>query len=178
MVNHKYRFKTDTSNGATITNLNLFTAAGCVVIAANTTASSFFMSVKINSIEVWSLPEVGVTSTCSIVWLGTSSATGLAQQEVSDISLTPNYPAHLITRPPRKSFASEWFGTGSSVNLFTLAIDGAGIVDVSLSLLLSDANISSAPTLTIGSGAEGAVIYGSLDGTTDKFTPVGLTTTT
>lgn len=176
-VTHKYRFATDTSNSATITNQNLLTAAGCMVTTNNTTATSMWMSVKIISVEVWSIPSTA-TSSCSVEWKGDSSLAGLEQQEVSDTSLSPQIPAHIIARPRRGTLSSMWHQGGFSQNLFTVSVDNLGIVDVTLQLILRDAPSSSNATFTIASGSLGTAVYSPLDGSGDKFTPVGLTTTT
>jgi hypothetical protein len=176
-ISHKFRFTSDSSNSATITNQNLLTAAGCVVTTNNSTATSVWMSVKIVSVEVWSIPATG-TSTCSVEWKGDTSLAGLSQHQVTDTSLSPSYPAHLVARPPARTLASMWHEGGFAQNLFTVSVDGAGIIDVTLQLILRDAPSSSSATLTIASGSLGTMIYSPLDGSGDKFQPAGLTTTT
>jgi hypothetical protein len=177
-ITHKFRFSSDASASATITNQNLLTAAGCKVTTNNSTATSVWMAVKILSIEVWSIPEGGATSNCSVVWKGDSSLAGINNLEVSDTSLSPTHPAHLVARPPRGTLPSFWYGGGFAENLFTVSVDGTGILDVTLALILGDAPTSAYATLTIASGSLGTNVYSALDGSTDKFTPVGLTTTT
>jgi hypothetical protein len=174
---HKFRFYSDSSASSTITNQNLLTAAGCVVTTNNSTATSVWMSVKIISVEVWSIPATG-TSTCSVEWKGDTDLAGISQHQVTDTSLSPSFPAHLICRPPSGTLPSFWHEGGIANNLFTVSVDGAGIVDVTLQLILRDAPSSSSATLSIASGSLGTMIYSPLDGSTDKFLPAGLTTTT
>jgi hypothetical protein len=59
-----------------------------------------------------------------------------------------------------------------------VSVDGTGIIDVTLSLIVGDAPTSSYATLSIASGTLGTHIYSPLDGSGDTFLPVGLTTTT
>jgi hypothetical protein len=174
---HKFRFYSDTSASSTITNRNLLTAAGCIVTTNNSTATSVWMSVKIISVEVWSIPATG-TSTCSVEWKGDTDYAGVSQQQVTDTSLSPTFPAHLISRPPSGTLSSFWHEGGSDTDLFTVSVDGSGIVDVTLQLILRDAPSSATATLSIASGTLGTMIYSPLDGSGDKFTPAGLTTTT
>jgi hypothetical protein len=177
-LTHKYRFSSDASASATITNQNLLTAAGCKVTTNNSTATSYFMAVRILSVEVWSIPAEGATSNCSVIWKGDSSLAGISNLEVSDTSLSPTLPAHLVARPPRGTLPSFWYQGGFSQNLFTVSVDGTGIIDVTLSLIIGDAPTSSYATFSIASGTLGTNVYSPLDGSGDKFTPVGLTTTT
>lgn len=177
-VTHKFRFYSDTSNSATITNQNLLTAAGCLVTTANSTASSMWMSVRIISVEVWSIPTTSATSSCKVEWKGDSSLAGFQQLEVSDTSLSPNIPAHIVARPSRGTVPAMWHQGGFSQNMFTVSVDSRGIVDVTLQLILRDAPTSSTATFTIASGSLGTAVYSPLDGSGDKFTPAGLTTTT
>jgi hypothetical protein len=125
---------------------------------------------------MWSPPpSQGSFATCSVEWSGQAAASTL---EVSDTSVSPTFPAHLNTTPPRNSLASFWQTAGAAVDqLFTIVAPAGSIVDVHLSLILSDDD-ATAVTLAIATGVLGNQYYLALDCTAGhNFPPVSLTTT-
>ncbi len=176
LVNHTYRFETAGSATQSITDRDLLAAAGCVCTVNNSTLTSIFQSVKLNSIEIWSATTPGDVTTISLLW-GTDASVGNTTKEVSDTSISNAFPAHIFSRPPQGSFASFWQSGTTENTMFTIVCSIKCIVDVNMTCILNDGTSSSA-TVTVASAALGAVYYAPLDGSTDDFTPVGLTTAT
>jgi hypothetical protein len=175
-VRHKYRFTSTSGTLTALTAPGLLAAAGNVCTVANNTVTSFFGTVKINSIEMWSPPAAqGSSVTCSCDWAGYQNS---PNQEVSDTSVSVSTPAHIRAVPPRQSLASFWvneaLGTGTICQL--IAPTGT-IIDVDLSLILQD-DEEPATATGVATGTLGSIYYLSLDpNATHRYVPVSLTTT-
>jgi hypothetical protein len=176
ILNHRYRFTSATATVIPITPSLLLTAAGSVCTVANTTVTSFFGSVKVNSIEIWAPPaSQGSTSTCSVEWNVVNSSQ--STKEVSDTSNSVSFPAHIRCVPPAKSLASFW-QTQSSTAYFQIVAPSGSIIDLNLSLTMYDDDAgTSQATRAVGAGSLGLVYYMSL-GAAGVYPPVSLTTTT
>jgi len=174
-LNHTYRFETDGAKDRTISVRDLLLAAGTVCITSNSVVNSIFDSVKVNSIEMWSATSIGSIATVSCEW---NSATSLGDttREFSDSSITTS-PAHIFTRPPIGSAASFWQNSLTNNDLFRLKCTAKCLVDVNLTLVMCDGTSSDA-ALAVTSATLSVVYFAALDGATDDFTPVSLTTVT
>jgi len=178
LVSHKYRFVSTSGTVTQLTPTSLLCAAGSVGTVVNTTVTSFFGSVKINRVEIWSPPaSQGAAVTCSVEWAG-SVAPFIADREVSDTTVSVARPAHLSTRPPRLSLASFW-QTAAATTICAVTAPVGSIIDVHLSLTLYDDN-GNVPQATsvVATAVLGTVYYLSLDPNANhRYTPVSLTTT-
>jgi hypothetical protein len=174
-VVHRYRFLSTSGTSTAITSQSLLLAAGSVCYAANANVVSFFGSVKVQSVSVWSPPaSQGSASTCSVDWEGLANS---PNREVSDSSVSVATPARIVSAPPPMSLASFW-QTQSATTLFTLTAPVGSIIDVKLSLIAQDDDVASAAT-AVTTGTLAAVYYLSLDpNATHRYTPISLTTTT
>jgi hypothetical protein len=174
-VRHRYRFLSGSGTATFLTPQSLIFAAGSMCTVANTTCAALFGSVKLNSIEMWSPPaSQGSASTCSVDWAGYQNS---PSREFSDTSVSVSTPARVSCRPPPMSLASFWSIASSATVLCTVVAPAGTIIDVSLSLILSDDDVTAA-TQAVATGTLGNIYYLSLDSNaTHRFTPVSLATT-
>jgi len=177
VVKHNYRFTATAGANVAINAQNLILAAGTVCTVVNSVATSFFGSVKVQYVNVWSPPSAqGNFATCSIEYNGAAAASTV---EFSDTSVSPTQPAMLKTRPPKSSNASFWQTPNVGNNaMFTLICPANSIIDVGLDLLLYDDEASAPVTRAIAAGVVGLTYYLALDSLTGhNLVPVSLTTT-
>jgi hypothetical protein len=176
MLSHTYRFVSTSGSATAVTTTSLGGCAGTMCTVANSNVQILFDSFRVNRVEVYSPPSSqGSAVTCSLNWEGTE---GFApNMEVSDTTVSVTAPAYINCVPPPRSVAGFWNRTASSTTIFTLVAPAGSIIDVSLSLILSD---GMTPTgISITTGTLGILYYLSLDAnSTHVYTPVSLTTTT
>lgn len=175
VLSHKYRFTSSSGTPTTINVNSLLGAAGTMCTVANTTVSTFFESVRVGRVQIWTPPAAqGSFATCSLEWFGGTSANNL---EVSDTSISTATPAYISSRPPRLSLAAFW-QKPAALNLFQLTAPSGSIIDVDLELIMSDDETTPATT-AVASGTLGIVYYLALDSAngTHIYTPVSLVTT-
>jgi len=172
-LSHKFRFL---STGAFSGNIqDTFLLAMCgVVSTTGISAAAIAQSVKLQSVEVWSpVSAQGATATVSLEWPTGGQNMG---REVSDTSASVSRVAHIKCKPPKNTISSFW-NSGAGVNVFSLNIPTASIVDVTVNYVLNDGN--AAPTLVVSVGATAGVLtYGYLDSLTVAgalLKPVALT---
>lgn len=174
-LRHSFRYVSTSGTATAITPTSLLCSAGTVCTVANFAASSFNGSVKVNQVEMWSPPaSQGSNTTCSVLWAGANNS---PDREYSDTSVSVATPAYVRCPPPPMSLASFWQTAGTGT-LFTLTAPTGTIIDVHVSLILFDDDVSQA-TASIATGVLGTIYYLSLDpNATHRYTPVSLTTTT
>lgn len=173
-LRHRYRFTSTSGTATSIIPNSILCAAGTICTIGNTSVTSIFGAVKLNRIEIWSPPATqGSTVTCSVDFVGNANS---PNREYSDTSISVATPAHVNCSPPPQSLASFW-QTGSTA-LCTITAPTGSIIDVVLSLILQDDDITVA-TSGVATGVLGTVYYLSLDSnSTHRYVPVSLTTTT
>lgn len=175
-LSHTYRFTSTSGTATALTVGSLFGAAGTMCTVANSQVQTFYNSVKVREISIWSPPaSQGAISTCSVEWLGGANSNTV---EVSDSSNSVSRPARISSKPPRGSLASFWNTTSSGANtICTLVAPTGSIIDVVLDLILSDDDLVNF-VIVIAAGALGNIYYLSLDpNATHRYVPVSLTTT-
>ncbi len=176
IVKHRYRFRSNVDGNATvITDSDLVGIAGAVCRTANSVLSYIAASCKVHSVEVWTPPaSQGAAATCSLEWSSTDPA---PFEEVSDTTVSVSEPAHIKAVPPQGSSASFWLSPSGSKNIMTITAPVGSIIDVKCTHVLLDTGAEGG-TASVASAALGALYYLPLDGTSDKYVPVSLTTTT
>jgi len=178
VLKHRYRFTSTSGTATQLTPASLLLAAGGMGTSA-VQVSSFFGSLKVKSIEIFSpVSAQGSATTCSIEWAGSVSAF-LADREISDTSVSTAMPAHVKSRPPRGSLASFW-QTSSANTLCALTAPVGSIIDIALDLTLYDDNGNIPQAVTaVTTAVLGTVYYLTADSVVNhRYTPVSLTTTT
>jgi hypothetical protein len=174
IVKHRYRFRSTSATATSISDTNLIQVGGLMVTAANTTARAIMNTVKIHSVEVWAPPaSQGAASTCAIEW---ASSQFSSQKEVTDTTVSVALPAYVKAFPPKGSPPSFWL-LGSNSAIFKVTAPVGSVIDVLLSHVMLDTDVAG-DSYTIASGGLGIVFYPPLDGATDLFVPVSLTTKT
>jgi len=176
MLNHRFRY-TSTSGAATeISSSGLIFAAGCVGTVLNSFVTSFYGSVRLNGVSIWTPPAAqGATATCSVEYYGQSQGNTV---EYSDTTVSTAQPAVVRTRPPPQSLSAFWQTPDiANQQLVRIIAPTGSIIDVDLSLILYD-DESAAQTRAVVAAALGTVYYLALDNATGSlYPPVSLTTT-
>lgn len=175
IVKHRYRFTSTDGAAQTIVDSDVVGILGGVCRTANSVLSLLAASAKIHSVEIWSPPaSQGAAATCSLEWASTDFSPTI---EVSDTSVSVSEPAHIVAVPPSGSEASFWMAPGGGKNIMIITAPAGSIIDVRCSHVLADAG-TEVGTYAVAAGTLGALYYLPLDGASDKYIPVSLTTTT
>ena len=173
-VRHTFRFRSTSSTATVITDTNLVDMCGAICTIANTALAQIALNGKLHSVSVWTPPaSQGGNATCSVEW---NSGNYAPQTEVSDTTISTAIPAHIRAVPPAGSAAAFWYGQ-SGTALFTLTAPTGSVIDVDVTFLLNDSG-AAASNYAVAAGTLGTMYYPPLDGTTDRFLPVSLVTTT
>lgn len=173
-LRHSYRFVSTNATATALTPSSILASAGTMCTVANSSTINLFSAFKLNQIEMWTPPaSQGTSATCSVDWVGLGNS---PNREYSDTTVSVATPAYLKCPPPPNSLASFW-QTASVTAICTITAPVGTIIDVHLSLILTDDDIGQIGT-AIAVGALGNVYYLSLDpNATHRYTPVSLTTT-
>jgi len=95
---------------------------------------------------------------------------------VSDMSMGSSTPAHVVTRPPRQSYAALWRSTATdeTVALFQVSCTTSTVIDVSVELCFQDGNAGTVFT-SAANGIAGVMYANFLDyqANSKLLTPVG-----
>jgi len=178
IFSHRYRYvATGAAIAVNITGASLMLAAGCVGSVVNTTVVSLYTSVRLKRIEIWSPPPLAGASSCTVQYL-TTDGVGAAVEH-SDTSVSPAYPAHLVSRPPSRDLSSFWQSPATTNNnMFAISCAAGSLIDVDLELILNDGN--SILALAVAAAAVGQIYYLALDRAvpSNNLIPVALNTTT
>jgi hypothetical protein len=174
-MRHKFRFGSGSSGAGTynITNNDILLAAGGICTIANSTITAIFASFKVRSIEVWGYAGAA-PATISVNWNG--SPVFVSNAEVSDTSVSPAYPAHIIARPPKDTNAA-FHQTSSTNTLFVLTVVNDSIIDLELDLVMSD-NQDVDTVTGVSTASLGTQYFLALDGAaSNNLVPQSLNTT-
>jgi len=174
VVRHKYRFTNTTSGATNVTNRNILGAMGGMCTVTNTTLITFFNCFRLNYVEIWGpTPSVGATSSVSVNWIGSINAPAL---QIADSTNSTSVPAHVRAIPPPQSSASFWQEpVTQSVSFFNLNCAVGSIVEIGVEGILGDETATLG--VTIGTGVLGTIYYLALDGNTNTYKPLNMSTT-
>jgi hypothetical protein len=181
MYSHTFRFTSTTNNATAISSRQMLFAAGGVGTVANSTLTAINASVKLKEIKVWSPPpSQGSAVTCSVeFYMGNGSAFS-GTNEYSDTSVSTAVPAFIHCKPPRGSLGSFWLQPGiSDTQIFVITAPTGSIVDVVLSLVLTDDDVTP-PSRLVTTAVLGNMYFLALDNSNagaHAFVPTSLTTT-
>jgi len=157
-VRHKFRFNCIAGAQPLITVNGILGACGTICTTTNSVCTPIFASFKIHSIEMWGGAATStVPSQVSVDWAPNSSSVGQFYStniQQTDMSSTPAYPAHVKAYPPRGSAASFWCSnrngsTDGATGVVQLNFNAATIVDLDISLVISDNDFANNP-ITVG----------------------------
>jgi len=162
----RMRFAANANSTVTVTFQNLLDT----ILVANSTTTAFdlFQSVRVNSVELWSIAALGTQSTVILVYDGTTVGAAGDQKTHTDTSMGIE-PAHVKARPDPLTQAGMFQSSSANIAFFISAPSGT-VIDVSLTFrqpVLGGAVL--AQNVLVGATI-GAVYYRALDGKTTALT--------
>jgi len=138
--------------------------AGILGITALTATTSTFIGNQFRLVkaEMWGTTAVGATCTIGLKWSDNplAASIGIANPPVGveDTSISPDVAAHVVLRPPKNSYADNWFGVNATpllLGVFTNVAAATGTLDLHFEYIYDD----------IGLIAAGPTIVGGIAGT-------------
>jgi hypothetical protein len=172
-----------------VTASSLCEAFGGTCVVANAFAVPVFGFIRIKKIEAWGAPAgVSTPSTTSLVW-GYQNSIGVpnfgTNKEVSDVSTSSQFPAHIVATPPEGSLAALWQPrcdaagarrVGAGNVLFSIYSQASAVVDITAELVMYDlGHAQTSTTFIVNAGnAVGAFAYTPFDGIGGYWTPQGV----
>lgn len=177
---HKYRYFVTEDQDGTLFRSTDFASAQYALNTNGLTSygSSVFQSYHIKSIEMWAAAAPGSQATVSWTWYDGLNNT--AATEISDTSISPFYPAHIIARPPNHSYSQLTSTSFDNQYIGAIVCPAGTVVDVTLDVVMED-GLALYNALPVGTyvGTQGTVYAGYLDSSAHsvgsrKFVPVGL----
>jgi len=162
----RMRFAANALSTLTVTFQNLLD----LILVANSTTTAFdlFESVRVNSVELWSIAALGTQATAILVYDGTVVGAAGDQKTHTDTSMGVE-PAHVKARPDVMTQAGM-FQASSATTAFFLSVPSGTVIDVSLTFrqpVLGGAVL--AQNVLVGATI-GALYYRGLDGKTTALT--------
>lgn len=174
---HLFRYQAASANGGIVTRQSMVEQLQVNIVAAGGANSYRILiaAIRLISVEMWGVvPTIGsAPNTISLQWNGSYSPSRLISDQSTGVT-----PAHLITRPPKDSFAKLWTicpvaSSPPAETLFTLTGNTGDIVDVLAEVELFEENATTYSVAT-GAGTLGQLYGGSLDQYSSKvYRPVG-----
>jgi hypothetical protein len=157
----RLRFVSNAAFAGTITFQNLLDLI--LVGVSATTLVDLFYAVRINSVELWSLPAVGGASTVVLIYSGATVGASGDQKTHTDTSMGIE-PAHVRAAPDRLTQAGQ-FQPSSADAAFTMQVPTGTVIDVSLTLRNPIDGAAVVPAQNAGVGiTTGVLYYRGLDG--------------
>lgn len=158
--NVRLRFVSNAAFGGNLTFQNLLDTI--LIGTSTTTLADLFYAVRVNSIELWTLPVIGGASTVNLTF------TGATVGAVGDLKLHTDTsmgiePAHVKARPDRLTQAGQFQPSSTDV-AFTLNCPSGTVIDVSMTLRnpIEGNNVASQNAGV--AAVAGTVYYRGLDG--------------
>jgi len=151
------------SNAAVFRNItfqNLLDTIGVAITAV--LGFDVFDQVKVNFIEVWSLPAIGSSSTVTIQFSG-AGVGSLGDGSVHSDSSMGIEPAHVFARPNFMSQSGQWQVSNTNA-AFTLTCPTGSVVDVDLSFRVLTTQPPMALQNALVAATVGDIFYRGLDG--------------
>lgn len=176
---HTYRYEFSSSNGELATfalNTSQMLCAFGSIASTTTNLRSFFTQFRLLKLECWasalSSSAGTYAATVDVAWAN-SAESYAPPSRISDTTVTPSFPAHIVAVPPKNSGANFWQGV-TNVTLLDINVNGNLIVDVTVMLGCDGAGASQAIT---GPATVGDIYQTALDGpSTNLLLPVSFPT--
>lgn len=157
----RLRFVANAAFAGNITFQNLLDMV--LIGTAATTLCDLFFAVRVNSVELWSLPAVGGANTVVCIFSGATVGASGDQKTHTDTSMGIE-PAHVKARPDRLTQAGQ-FQPSSADAAFTLQVPSGTVIDVSVSLRNPVDGATPIVSQNPGVGVDvGEIFYRGLDG--------------
>jgi hypothetical protein len=156
----RLRFVTGAAIDATITFQNLLDLI-CVA-SSGTVLNDLFVAVKLRQVEMWTLPALGTSTSCTLTF--DANAAGFVGNQVTHTDASMGIePAHLRVSPAKKSLTSM-FQVSSAAIAFRLDVPTGTVIDVSLSFKGSTSAQALAAQNVGAALTTGGIYYRGLDG--------------
>lgn len=177
--NQRYRFLANGAGG-TVKTITIYDLLDLLCVATGAAAAVRLCSAaKLKSVHVWAANSAGnASNTVQCEWLQTNIIGG-PDETINDTAIGLTDIAHIHTRPPRGSRASDWLAVsslgGADVDLFILTVPQGGVVDIVLEQVLYDSDTSISVTGAVAAATTGKFYTRCLDSATGTATlvPVG-----
>jgi hypothetical protein len=157
----RLRFVSNAAFAGSITYQNLL---DCVLVGTSaTTLADLFFAVRVNSVELWSLPAVGGANTVVLIFSGATVGASGDQKTHTDSSMGIE-PAHVKANPDRLTQAGQFQPSSADV-AFTLQVPTGTVIDVSVAY--RNPVDGAAPVASQNAGVAitaGQLFYRGLDG--------------
>jgi hypothetical protein len=166
----RMRFRCTTAGSQSVTFTNLMDTM--LVATSAVQGYDLWDSVRVNFIEMWSVPTSGVT-TVSVDFPGLSGVAAGDGTITSDTSVGLS-PAHIKCRPSRNSAAGEYQGQNAMTAFSLLACPLDAVIDVDCTFRNSSVAPVAAAVALVGAQV-GQFYYRGLDGQAiagTKFPPI------
>lgn len=180
---HTYRYYTTTGAGVAISQNSILISCGAVATAAASLAS-IWGSFKIVRVRAWAPPATaGTLNQITMSYFGNLLNAGgdAAHINFNDVSINPSVPAHLDTRPPSGTYATQWQSAGTIGYMFELSAPAGTLVDFTVQLKVYDPSFAGVLTTRATASTIGATVGNiylcPLDNLTNDYQPVGVTNT-
>jgi len=133
---------------------------------------------RIRAVEIWGPMAADlVPVTVTIEWSG-SSLGGLGQSiRHSDTSMGSATPAHVKTRPPQTTQASQWMVSTTNQAILTLSYPANAVIDLTYEAVLHDSATVTLVTGAVAGATVGATYVRALNSpVNNNLVPIGLST--
>ena len=176
VIKCRYRFKaTALSAGDSITGVSILDIL-CVATgaAAASQLGNFF---RMRKVEIWGpMAQDLVPVTVQVEWPSTGAGAFGKSVVHSDTSMGSSEPAHVISRPPPNSQATQWMATTASI-LMIVKYPANAIIDFTYDLVLRDDASNTAVTGAVAGATVGALYVRALNSpTNNNLVPVSVAT--
>jgi hypothetical protein len=157
----RLRYVANAAFAGTITFQNLLDSI--LVGVSATTLVDLFFNVRLNSVELWSVPALGAANTVVLIYSGAIVGASGDQKTHTDTSMGIE-PAHLRAAPDRLTQAGQ-FQPSSADAAFTMQVPTGTVIDVSLTLRNPIDGAAPVAAQNAGVGVTvGQLFYRGLDG--------------
>lgn len=170
-LKHVLRFQVATGGGGTrvISYADLMDSINVTPTA--TTAFQLYDLMRLRRVRIWTTnvqaaagTAISANTQCKVAFIGGTNGQLGDMEEYEDVSVSPNFPAHLDVRPSPKSQLSQWQVSSAFVAMTMIAPFGS-IIEIDIDFRM-DSDI--APVAVSGGAPVGAtagqVCFRGLDG--------------
>jgi hypothetical protein len=159
VLHFKIRYSCSTTGSFSITRADLLSRL--VMATGATVAYRLFTAVRVTEVEIFGS---GTGTSVEVQWISENGPTKV----VGDVSTSPAYPAHLISKPPMNSLASQWSTIGSNESTVLMRLNSplsGCILDLTFNAVLGDAHLGEtvATAISISGGTAGNIGSPALD---------------
>jgi hypothetical protein len=156
-----------------VNSFDLICALGVIPITSST-AYAICKSVKLKRVQIWAAPKSDSDSAHKEAFVDWDTNTSFGcSKRVSDVSMSNAHPLYIDTKPPKEGVSSFWSYGNPVVNLATVSVPTAAVVDVTVNFTMADRSML-LQTISLFFTV-GQISYAKLDQSgTAALMPVGL----